>query len=92
MKAKKSVSIPAAVAIRGQSYKVVKIGSKAFYKKSKIKNITIKSKNITSFGKNAFKGINKKAVFKVPKSKYKNYKKLLNSKSGFAKKTMKIKK
>lgn len=92
VKAKKSVSIPAAVAIRGQSYKVVKIGSKAFYKKSKIKNITIKSKNITSFGKNAFKGINKKAVFKVPKSKYKNYKKLLNSKSGFAKKTMKIKK
>lgn len=92
VKAKSSVSIPSAVAINGQSYKVVKFGSKAFYKKSKIKKITIKSKNITSFGKNAFKGINKKAVFKVPKSKYKNYKKLLTSKTGFAKKTMKIKK
>lgn len=92
VKQKSSVTIPQTVKIKGQSYKVVKINSKAFYKKSKIKKVTIKSTSITSVGKNAFKGINKKAVFKVPKSKYKAYKKMLTSKTGFAKKTMKIKK
>lgn len=92
VKPKASVTIPETVKLEGQSYKVVKINSKAFYQKSKVKNITIKSKNITSIGKNAFKGINKKAVSKVPKDKYKDYKKLLTAKTGFAKKTMKIKK
>ena len=38
---------------------------------------TIKSKKITSFGQNAFKGINSKAKIKVPKSKYKKYKKMI---------------
>lgn len=92
VKAKASVTIPEMVTLNGQRYKVVKISSKAFYQKSKVKNITIKSTYITSIGKNAFKGINKKAVFKVPKNKYKAYKKLLTSKTGFAKKNMKIKK
>lgn len=92
VKQKSSVTIPQTVKIKGQSYKVVKINSKAFYKKSKVKKVTIQSTYITSIGKNAFKGIHKKAVFKVPKSKYKTYKKMLTSKIGFAKKTMKIKK
>ncbi|MDE5778887.1 MAG: leucine-rich repeat domain-containing protein [Lachnospiraceae bacterium] len=92
VKQKSSITIPQTVKIKGQSYKIVKINSKAFYKKSKVKKVTIQSTYITSIGKNAFKGIHKNAVFKVPKSKYKTYKKMLTSKIGFAKKTMKIKK
>ncbi len=92
VKQKSSVTIPKTVKIKGQTYKVVKINSKSFYKKSKLKKITIQSTTITSIGKNAFKGINKKAVIKVPKSKYSKYKKMLTSKTGFVKKTMKIKK
>lgn len=88
---KSSITIPESVKIQGEDYKAVKINAKAFYKKGKLKKITIQSKNITSIGKNAFKGINKKAVFKVPKDKYKDYKKLLTSKVGVTKK-MKIKK
>lgn len=91
VKEKSSVTIPQRVIILGESYKVVKINSKAFYKKSKVKKVTIQSTYLTSIGKNAFKGINKKAVFKVPKSKYKVYKKMLTAKTGFVKKTMKIK-
>lgn len=87
-----SVTIPKTVKLESYQYKVVKINSKAFYKKNKVKKVTIQSTTITSIGKNAFKGINKKAVFKVPKSKYTVYKKLLTSKTGFTKKTMKIKK
>lgn len=64
---------------------VKKIGSKAFYKAKKLKKVTIKSKKLKTVGKNAWKGINKKAVIKVPKSKKKAYRKLLNKKSGFTK-------
>ncbi len=92
VKQKASVTIPKTVKIKGHEYKIVKIASKAFYKKSKIKNITIKATTITSIGKNAIKGINKKAKIYVPKSKYTKYKKMLTAKTGFAKKTMKIKK
>ena len=56
------------------------IGSKAFYKCKKLKKITIKSKKLVKIGKNAFKGISKKAVIKVPASKKKKYKKLLKKK------------
>lgn len=59
---------------------VTKIGKKAFYKCSELKTIIIQSKKIKSVGKNALKGINKKAVIKVPKSKLKKYKKLLKKK------------
>ncbi len=61
---------------------VQKIGSGAFYKCKKLKNITIKTKklNIKRVGKSAFKGIHSKATIKVPKSKYKAYKKLLKKK------------
>lgn len=70
--------------------KVTKIGTKAFYGCKKLKQITIKSKKLKTVGKSAIKGINKKAILKVPKSKKAKYKKLFKSKTGF-KKTMKIK-
>lgn len=85
-----SVVIPDTVSIGGYTFKVKAIAAKAFYKKSKLKTITIGS-NITSIGKNAITGINKKATIKVPSARYKAVKKLLTSKTGF-KKTMKIKK
>lgn len=84
-----SVTIPKTVKLESYNYKVVKINNNAFKGKSKLKKITIKSTYLTSVGKNAIKGINKKAVIKVPKSKVKAYKKLFNSKTGY-KKTMKI--
>ena len=69
--------------------KVKTIGSKAFYNCKNLKKITIKSSVLKKVGKNAFKGISKKAVIKVPKKKLKAYKKTLRSK-GQAK-TVKIK-
>lgn len=68
---------------------VKSIGKKAFYKCKKLKRITIKSKILKKVGKQAIKGIHKKAVIKVPKKKKKAYKKLFNKKSGFVK-TMKV--
>jgi hypothetical protein len=59
---------------------VTKIGKKAFYKDSKLKTITVKSKKIKSVGSNAFKGIYKKAVIKVPSAKLKAYKKTFKKK------------
>ena len=51
----------------------------------------MKSTTLKSVGKNAIKGINKKATIKVPKKQLKAYKKLFTKKTGY-KKTMKIKK
>ena len=70
---------------------VTVIAAKAFYKKKTLKSIKFKSAKITKIGKNAFKGINKKAVFRVPKKAKKKYKSKLNKKSGYVKKTRKIK-
>lgn len=70
---------------------VTKIGSKAFEKCKSLKKITIKSKVLKSIGKSAFKGINKKAVFKLSGSrKQKNKIKKLFKKSVGYQKTMKI--
>ncbi len=85
-----SVTIPKTVKLESYSYKVVKINNNAFKGKSKIKKITIKSTTITSVGKNAIKGINKKATIKVPKSKKAAYKRLFKKSTGYVK-TMKIK-
>lgn len=56
---------------------VEEIGDRAFKGCSKLKNIEIKTTKLTKkkIGKNAFKGISKKAVFKCPKKQLKNYKK-----------------
>lgn len=56
---------------------VTSIGKSAFFKCSSLKKITIKSSAITSIGKKAFKGVNKKVSVKVPKAKKAAYKKLL---------------
>ena len=71
---------------------VSKIGAGAFSGCKKLKNIKIASTQLTkkSVGKNAFKGIDKKAVIKVPKKKLKAYKNILKGK-GQAK-SVKIKK
>ncbi len=71
---------------------VNKIGANAFRGCSNLKTITIMSTklNAKSFGKNALKGINKKAIIRVPRRKYKAYKKILR-KAGISK-TVKIKK
>jgi hypothetical protein len=91
-KAKSSVTIPNMVNIGNHDYQVVKINKKAFYKQYKLKKITIKATGIKSIGKNAFKSINPKATFTVPKKSYSQYKKMLKASTGFKKKTMKIKK
>lgn len=58
------------------------IGKNAFKDCKNLKNIVIKSKKLTikKTGKNAFKRINSKAVIKVPKSKFKLYKKIIRAK------------
>lgn len=64
------------------------IGTSAFEKCSKLKKITVKTSALKKIGKNAFKGINAKAVIKVPKSKLSAYKKLMKGKG--QSKTVKI--
>ena len=73
------------------SKNVEKIGKNALKGCGKVKTVNIKSTVLKSVGKNAFGGINKKAVFKVSKKNFKKINKMLNAKTGF-KKTMKIKK
>ena len=71
---------------------VTKIGKNAFTGCKKLKSITIKTKKLTTktVKKGAFNGISKKVVVKVPKSRYKTYKKLLPAKG--LKKAAKIRK
>lgn len=67
---------------------ITTIGANAFYGCKNLKTVTIKSTQVKSVGKNAFKGINPKAKIKVPKSKLTKYKKLLKGKG--QKSTVKI--
>ena len=62
---------------------VTKINANAFNGCKNLKTVTVKSTQIKTVGKNAFKGINAKAKIKVPKNKLSYYKKL------FAKKGLK---
>lgn len=62
---------------------ITKINANTFYGCKNLKTITIKSTNLKSIGKNAFKGISPKAKIKVPPKKLSYYKKL------FAKKGLK---
>ena len=80
-KAMKTISLPK---------KLESIGSKAFYKCGKLKTIKIQSTVLKKAGKNAFKGIYKKATIKVPKKKLGEYKNLLKKKGQSSK--VKIKK
>jgi hypothetical protein len=63
---------------------VTTIGKQAFSGCASLKKVTVKSKVLKSVGAKALKGINKKAVIKVPKAKKAAYKKLL-AKKGQAK-------
>ncbi len=56
---------------------VTKVGAKAFYKDAKLKKVIFKSTKPKSIGKNAFKGIAKKATIDVPNKQKNKYKKLL---------------
>lgn len=73
----KAITIRNTVKINGKTLKVTKINKNAFKGCKKLKKVTIQAKSLKSIGKNAFKGIAKKAVIKVPKAKKKAYKKLL---------------
>ncbi len=62
--------------------KVASIGKQAFYNCKSLKTITIRTTKLTSktIGKQAFKGISKKTIIRVPKSKKNAYQKLLQAK------------
>ena len=83
-----SAVIPAVVTSKNNTFKVTGIKAKAFKGCKKLKKITIKTNTLKIVGKNAFKGINKKAKIRVPAAKLKAYKKLLKNKG--QKKTVKI--
>ena len=94
----KVVSVEKRALYKGTKLKKIMIGKNvqiiaenAFYGCKNLKSITIKSTILKKVGKNAIKGIHKKATIKVPKKQYKKYKKLFSKKTGF-KKPMKIKK
>lgn len=67
---------------------ISKINANTFSGCKNLKTITIKSTNLNSIGKNAFRGINPKAKIKVPRSKLVKYKNLFKGKG--QKKTVKI--
>ena len=71
---------------------VEKIGAKAFAKCKNLSRVTIKSSLLRekSIGKQAFSGIHKKAVVKVPAKKKSSYKKWLK-KRGISGKKQKVK-
>lgn len=94
----KVVTISKKALYKGTKLKKLTIGKNvqtiednAFNGCKNLKSITIKSTVLKKVGKNAIKGIHKKAVIKVPKKQYSKYKKLFGKKSGF-KKPMKLKK
>lgn len=91
-KKKKKVTIPESITVQGVEYDVTSIGERAFSNCKKLTLLEIKTKKLTkkTVAKKTFKSIRKKTVIKVPKSKYKAYKKVLRAR-GLNKK-VKIKK
>lgn len=85
----KKAVIAKTVKINKKTYKVTAINKNAFKNCKKLKKVIIQQGKL-SIGKNAFKGINKKAAFKVPKKNLKSYKKMLSKAKTGCKKTMKI--
>ena len=61
---KASLTIPAKITINGKKYRVTRIGTKAVYKKSKLKKLVIGS-NVRVIGKNAFRGCKKLKTIKI---------------------------
>lgn len=68
---------------------IATLGKDCFAKCKKLNSITFKGSKPPKIGRNAFKNINKKAKFYVPKKAYAKYRKTLTSKTGFNK-SMKI--
>ncbi len=60
---------------------VKSIGKKTFYGCKNLKKVTIKSTQLTSIGKKAFRGVHKDIVYKLPDSKKKKYKSLIKKSS-----------
>ena len=85
----KKAVIAKTVKINKKTYKVTAISKNAFKNCKKLKKVIIQQGKL-SIGKNAFKGINKKAAFKVLKKNLKFYKKMLSKAKTGCKKTMKI--
>ena len=73
----KSVIIPEKVTINGKTYKVTSISKDAFRNCKNLKKIVFKTTSLKKIGANAFKGINAKAKFKLPKKKFKKYQKMI---------------
>jgi hypothetical protein len=69
---------------------VTSVGKKAFYADKALKTVTFKRTKAPKVGTYAFKGIAKRAVFKVPKKAKKAYKKVLKKNAGVTGK-MKVK-
>lgn len=55
----------------GKSLK--KIGTKAFYKCEKLQIVRFKGTHLKEVGEKAFKGIHRRAVFRIPKQIYNRY-------------------
>lgn len=68
---------------------ITTLGKDCFAKCKKLNSITFKGSKPPKIDRNAFKNINKKAKFYVPKKAYAKYRKTLTSKTGFNK-SMKI--
>lgn len=85
----RSVTIPKTLRMGSFKYKITAIEKRAFYRRSRLKTIKIKSTSIKKMGSRAFTGINKKARITIPRSKRSSYKKLL--KRAGVSKTVKIK-
>ena len=68
---------------------ITTLGKDCFAKCKKLNSITFKGSKPPKIGRNAFKNINKKAKFYVPKKAYAKYRKTLTPKTGFNK-SMKI--
>lgn len=76
-KSVKTVKIPDKVYYKGTTYKVTGIDDGAFRKCRKLKKVTIKARSLKYIGKNAFRKGKNEPVIKVPKKKYKKYRRLI---------------
>ena len=77
----KSLTIPQTVSCGLHTYTVTSVAKNAFKAEKKLKKITFRSNAITFIGKGAFKKCAIKCSFRIPKSEYSKYVKLLK-KSG----------
>ena len=58
--------------------KVMQLGKKVLFQNRKLKKITFRGKDLKKIGKKSFSGVPRKAAIVVPKSKIKEYQRLIN--------------